>query len=121
VIPRATIQAEPAPRAARLWTAAYWLMGLRYEEALVAQLLEGVQNMRESTTNQATLREGREEGRITGEQRMLLRLGTKRFGPPDAATVTAIEAIRDLDRLEALGERILDPDLRDWNDLLRTP
>ena len=71
--------------------------------------------MRESTTYQAILR----EGRITGEQQFLLRLGTKRFGEPDAATVTAIEAIQDIDRLEALGERILNPDLHDWNDLLR--
>jgi hypothetical protein len=117
----ARINAEPAPRAAKLWTAAYWLMGLRFSDELVAPLLEGVQNMRESTTYQATLREGRQEGHITGEQRMLLRQGTKRFGPPDAATATAIEAIKDIDRLETLGERILDPDLRDWNDLLRTP
>ena len=61
------------------------------------------------------------EGRITGEQKLLLRLRTKHFGEPDATTVAAIEAIQDLDRLEALGERILDPGIRDWDDLLRTP
>ena len=81
------------------------------------RLLEGIQTMRESTTYQAILR----EGRITGEQQLLLRLGTKRFGEPDATTVAAIEAIQDIDRLEALGERILDPGVRDWDDLLRTP
>ena len=72
--------------------------------------------MRESTTYQAILR----EGRITGEQKLLQRQGTKRFGEPDATTVAAIEAIQDIDRLEALGERILDPGIRDWDDLLRT-
>ena len=80
--------------------------------------------MRQSTTYQAILREGRQEGRqegkIEGEQKLLLRQGTKRFGAPDAATLAAIEAIQDIDRLEAIGERILDPNIQDWNDLLQT-
>jgi hypothetical protein len=112
------INAEPEPRAARLWTATYLLMGLRFSEELAFQLLEGVQNMRESTTYQAILREGRQEGRVKGEQALLLRLGTKRFGEPDAATFAAIEAIQDIDRLETIGERMLDPSIRDWDDLL---
>ena len=111
------INGEPRPRAAKLWTATYLLMGVRYPDDLVNQLLEGIQTMRESTTYQAILR----EGRITGEQQLLLRQGTKRFGEPDATTVAAIEAIQDIDRLGALGERILDPGVRDWDDLLRTP
>ena len=119
------INAEPPPRAARLWTATYLLMGLRYSEELAFQLLEGVQNMRQSTTYQAILREGRQEGwqegQVKGEQKLLLRQGTKRFGKPDAATLAALEAIQDIDRLEALGERLLDPKIQDWNDLLRTP
>jgi hypothetical protein len=115
----ARINAEPAPRAAKLWTAAYWLMGLRFSDELVAPLLEGVQNMRESTTYQATLREGREEGRIAGQQRLMLLQGTQRFGEPDDATVAAVEGIRDIGRLEALAKRILDPDVESWDDLLR--
>jgi hypothetical protein len=71
--------------------------------------------MHESTTYQAILR----EGRIAGEQQLLLRMGAKRFGEPDATTVAAIEAIQDIVRLEALGERILDPGIDDWDDLLR--
>ncbi len=47
--------------------------------------------------------------------------GTKRFGKPNAATLAAIEAIRDLEGLDALGERIVDPDVRDWDSLLGTP
>ena len=54
------INAEPEPRAAKLWTATYLLMGLRFSEELAFHLLEGVQNMRESTTYQAILREGTE-------------------------------------------------------------
>jgi hypothetical protein len=122
------INAEPQPRAAKLWTATCLLMGLRFSEELAFQLLEGVQTMRQSTTYQAILREGwqegrqegRQEGKIEGEQKLLIRQGTKRFGAPDAATLAAIEAIQDIDRLEAIGERILDPNIQDWNDLLQT-
>ena len=83
--------------------------------------------MQESTTYQAILREGRQEGlvegrqeglvegrnegliegRITGERQLLIRQGTKKFGNPDIAILDAIEAIRDVERLEALGERML--------------
>jgi predicted transposase YdaD len=115
------INDEPRPRAAKLWTATYLLMGVRYPDDVVNQLLEGIQTMRESSTYQAILREGRQEGRVDGEQRFLLRMGTKRFGKPNAATIAAIEAVRDIDRLENLGERILDPGIRDWDELLRTP
>jgi predicted transposase YdaD len=115
------INAEPPALAAKLWTATYLLMGLSYSEELVSRLMEGVANMHESTTYEAILREGRKEGRIAGEQELLVRMGTKRFGKPDAATSAAIEAIRDVERLEALGERIIDPDVRDWNTLLGAP
>jgi hypothetical protein len=113
------INAEPRPRAAKLWTATYLLMGLRFSDELTDSLLEGVQAMQESTTYQKILRDGRTEGRIAEARRMLLRLGTKRFGDPDAATVAALEVIEDIDRLEALGERILDTDVHNWAELLQ--
>jgi predicted transposase YdaD len=89
---------------------------------LVSQLLEDVVEMHESTTYQAILREGRKEGliegRIAGEQQILIRLGTKILGKPDPGILAAIAAIRDVERLEALGERIIDPAVNDWNTLL---
>jgi predicted transposase YdaD len=112
------INREPRPRADKLWTATYLLMGLRYSDELTVTLLEGIQTMQESTTYQAILRKGRIEGRITEAQRMLLRLGTKRFRQPNPMTAAALEAIQDIDRLEALGERTLDPDIHTWDDLL---
>ena len=120
------INREPRPRAAKLWTATYLLMGLRYSDEQANQLLEGVLEMRESTTYQAILREGREQGREEGRaegliaeaRRLLLRQGTKRFGEPDAATVVAVEAIRDIDRLEALFDRALDQTITGWDHLL---
>ena len=119
----ARINAEPEARAAKLWTASYLLMGLRFSEDLVSKLLEGVHNMQESTTYQAILREGeakgreegREEGRIAGERLLLVRLGSKRFGKPDPVILARIEAIGDIERLEALGERIVDPEVSDWS------
>ena len=131
VIDRMTprINAEPGPRAAKLWIVTDLLMGMRYPLELVEHLLEGRHNMQDSTTYQKILsdgrqeglrgREGLEEGRIVGERRVLLRQGTKKFGEPGAATVAAIEAIRDVDRLDVLGLRILDADVRTWEDLLR--
>jgi predicted transposase YdaD len=120
-------------------------MGLRSKHEVAAQLLEGVQNMRESTTYQAILREGREEGRIEGRvegrnegrvegrnegrvegrvgeaQRMLLMLGETRFGAPDEATRGAIESIDDVERLERMTKRVLDTKIHDWDGLLGTP
>jgi predicted transposase YdaD len=94
-------------------------------EEVASRLLEGVQNMRESTTYQAILREGVNkglfEGRVSEARRLLVLLGEDRFGAPDEATRTAIEAIRDLERLERMSRRTHDPNIHDWADLLDTP
>jgi hypothetical protein len=65
----------------------------------VDQLLEGMQTMRESTTYRRIIN----DGRLEEAQRLLLLLGTKRFREPDAATVAALRAIRDIDLLEVIG------------------
>jgi predicted transposase YdaD len=131
------INREPRPRADKLWMATYLLMGLRYTDEFARQLLEGVQTMRESTTYQAIIREGmelgreegleqgreqgREEGRLAEARRMLLRLGrVKGLPEPDPVTVQAIEALADLERLEALFDRGIVADVHVWEDLLRT-
>ena len=72
--------------------------------------------MRESSTYQVILAEGRVEGRIQEAQGMLLRQGRKRFGPPSEGVERTIEAIGNLERLEALDERLLD--VATWDDLL---
>jgi predicted transposase YdaD len=119
------INAEAEHRALRLWTATYLLMGLRFERSFASQLLEGVQNMRESTTYQAILKEGREEGLAEGRrgeaQRLILLQGEIRFGAADEATRATVEAIRDLDRLESLSKRLFDSKIDNWDDLLGTP
>jgi hypothetical protein len=123
------INTEPEPRADKLWLAALLLMGLRFEDELAFRLLEGVRNkMRDSTTYQAILREGRNEGRNEGliegrvgeAQRLLLLLGGNRFGEPDEATRGAVEAIHDVDRLERITVRVYDANVHDWEGLLST-
>lgn len=65
------------------------------------------------------LQRGELRGRIAGARTTLLRMGRKRFGEPDAATVAALEAVTDFDRLEQLGERLLD--VASWQELLAAP
>ena len=86
---------EPRPHAAKLFAVSYLLMGLRYERELTNQLFEGIEIMKESTTYQSILREGRQEGvkravrrartwaDVHEAQRILRLQGTKRFGEPE--------------------------------------
>jgi len=103
-----------------VWAATYILMGLRYSAALTAQVLQGVLSMRESTTYQAILREGREEGREEGRRteaaRILLLTGEGRFGAPDPASRAALENISDVKRLEDMITRVFSA--AGWQELL---
>jgi predicted transposase YdaD len=110
-------------QASVVWAAAYILLGLRYSPNLASQLFRGVVSMKESSTYQAILEEGRQEGRQEGavaEAKKVLRLqGDVTFGVPDAQTEAAIEQIVELTRLEALLKRL--PSVTNWQDLLGTP
>lgn len=79
--------------------------------------------MKESVTYQAILEEGEEKGRRAGAlaeaRKFLLRQGQSRFGRPSARVAASVEAIADLERLEALGERLLQ--VGSWDDLLGPP
>ncbi|MFN8525303.1 MAG: hypothetical protein U0821_19580 [Chloroflexota bacterium] len=119
-----------------LWAATYLLLGLRFGAEQARALLAGGMAMRESATYQAILKEGRSEGLRTGRQvgrregrqegqlegradearRWLLRLGSRRFGPPAGSVSAAIERITSVERLEQLGERLLTAE--SWDDLL---
>jgi predicted transposase YdaD len=111
-----------------VWAAAYILLGLRFSPVLAAQLFRGVVSMKESSTYQAILEEGRAEGHTKGlaegqtrgaltEARRLLRIfGDGEFGPPDAPTAAAIEGIADLAQLEDLVRRLRTA--RSWQELL---
>jgi predicted transposase YdaD len=113
------LQTEATPeRAKKLITAAFVLTGLRIDKDIAQKLFQGVKGMRDSTTYQGILEEGRVEGRAEGSLRVLLRLGRKRFGEPDAATLTQLQAITDLDRLDRMAERMMEA--ASWQELLQT-
>ena len=60
--------------------------------------------------------EGRAEGRVEGERELLLAIGERRFGPPDARIRATPLAIDDPSRLHALAILLLDA--ASWEDLL---
>jgi predicted transposase YdaD len=115
------VQEANQSEAATLWTATYVLMGLRYPGELSDSLLKGVREMRESVTYQAILEEGMKLGepaaRLQEARSLLLRVGTKRFGAPDAAMRDALASIVSVERAEQLIERSLD--VESWAELLQ--
>ena len=110
----------PHTEAATLWTCAYILMGLRYSPELTERLMKGLVTMEESTTYQAILAKGRAEGRTegqaAGEKHILLRLGSKRLGAPNAHVRQRIESITSMEELERLTDRLLE--VGSWDELL---
>jgi len=104
-----------------LWSATLLLLGLRYDADNARQLLRGVTGMRESSTYQAILEEGREEGREQGRvdeaRRLLTRLGTRRFGAPDVRTTAQLSQIDDLETLERLSDALLTA--TSWAEIVR--
>ena len=76
--------------------------------------------MRESSTIQAFIEEGRRKGREEGEaraaRRIILRLGRKRLGAVDETVEDKLNEIADHERLEALTERV--DQVSSWDELL---
>jgi predicted transposase YdaD len=115
---------QAAGQADELWTAIYVLMGLRYDEALIGRLLEGVRDMEESVTYQAIIRkgeakgraEGRAEGQLEEARRVLLIVGRRRLGEPTADVIAALDAKTEVPELEQLAERL--DQAASWQDLL---
>jgi len=118
---RERFEAAASPLEAReLWSATLLLLGLRYDPDEARHLLRGVTGMRESSTYQAILAEGREEGREEGRtdeaRRLLIRLGSRKFGQPDAGTAAALGRLDDLAVLEHLSDALFTA--TSWEQLL---
>jgi predicted transposase/invertase (TIGR01784 family) len=92
------------------------LAGLQLGEQTIARLMRSP-GMRESTMYQAILREGEAVGRATGERDLVLKLLTRKVGNLSPELISRVSAL-NLDRLEALGEALLDftsvADLEFW-------
>jgi hypothetical protein len=116
VIAKMKQRLDREPRRAReLWSATYILMGLRYEQAVVNKLLQGVVAMKESVTYQAII----EEGETNEARKILLLLGGNYFGKASPKIRGAINGLTDLRQLEELLVRL--PDASDWQELLGLP
>jgi hypothetical protein len=66
--------------------------------------------------NQTVYEKGIEKGLQKGLQNALLRIGGKQFGVASSDVETRIRAIHNVERLEALTERVLDA--QNWDELL---
>jgi hypothetical protein len=103
----------------KLWTATYLLTGQRVSPEQAHTIFQGVSHMHDSSTYQMILDEGIIKGRVDELKDTLLRLGPKRFGPPEAAVVDAVTAINDPERLERMRDQLLD--VSGWEQLLAVP
>ena len=75
--------------------------------------------MRESSTYQGILEEGRVEGERNALQETLLSVGCHKFGSIPEAVRAEVLAIRNRIRLKRMTNRLLVA--ADWQDLLSTP
>lgn len=77
------------------------------------------QDVKELVTYLTILNQGRGEGRVREARDILRRLGSKRFGAPGHLAAHKLDAIDDIERLEDLVERFIDPGAEGWDDLLQ--
>src|SRR5208283_2682648 len=122
IVERLKERVDPAAVTAEiseLWTSAAVIAGLRFPWELIKHCFGGITAMRESSTIQAFieegrrkgLQEGREEGREEGRageaRKIILLQGPMRFGAADEEVKTRLDEIQDLGQLEDMIKRIL--------------
>jgi predicted transposase YdaD len=100
------------------------LCGLRYQPDQIETLYRDLSmTLEDSTTYQLILNrgvaQGVAQGAIEEAQRIVLLLGTDRFGVHSEQVETTIRAIVDQNRLERMTRRIFHS--TSWDDLLATP
>jgi predicted transposase YdaD len=113
-----------APAKARdIMIASYMLLGLRYSDEMAHALFGEIVGMEESSTYQAIVRkglqQGLQQGRIEEAREVVLLQGEARFGPPDDATREAINAMSDLGQLHELLLRLANT--ASWQELVPRP
>jgi hypothetical protein len=116
----ARVRQEAQPSTAeRVRAASYLLLGLRFPQDVIDDLLRGVGIMagalKESSTYQGLIREG-EERALAPMRDMLIHLGSRHLGPPTEEIREALSRITDPEQLATLGRRILDA--ASWDEAL---
>lgn len=114
----AKAQSEP------LWISTFLLMGMKYPSDLSHAIMKRIRHMKESTTYQSILEEGRREGlevahRLTldRETGILLDIGIELLGEPSATIRRKLERLDDLDRIGRLIRRA--HSVKTWTELFR--
>jgi predicted transposase YdaD len=114
IVERLKERVDPAAVTAEiseLWTSAAIMAGLRFPWELIKHCFGGITAMRESSTIQAFIEEGRrkglEEGKAGEARRIILLQGPMRFGAADEEVKTRLDEIQDLGQLEDMIKRIL--------------
>lgn len=103
---RAELAAPTGEAFSLLLVAGYILLGMRYDKNDIRPLFQGLQQMRESSTFQAILDEGRAEGAVETRQDDLLSLLEDRFGTVVPELVARIRATSDLAKLRTALLRV---------------
>ncbi len=114
-----------------LWAATEILLGLYHPSERVDELIGeittmvlGIRGIEESSVYQDILAKGEAKGEARGEAKgrvedareILIRHGTKKFGPPSEQVKRQVAALSDLERLHDLIDRVLD--VANWDELL---
>jgi hypothetical protein len=95
-------------------TSAFILSGLRLNRKQALNAFRKVPAMEDSTTYQYII----EQGELKGARRMLLKMGTAKFGAPTKKVKAAIQGLENLSRLHRMGVKLLTAG--SWNDVLET-
>lgn len=64
----------------------------------------------------STFRGVYDEGERAGLRKILIRMGTKRFGPPTTTTIAVLDTIEDIDSLQDLIECVVDA--KSWSNVV---
>ena len=115
------VNAETSPEEGKsFWTAVYVLMGLRFDGPFIETLLKGVIGMEDSVTYQSIKAKGKVEGKAEGAiieaRKMIVRIGTKRFGKPTARVTSKLDSIQSVEKLEQLSDRLFE--VETWDEFL---
>jgi predicted transposase YdaD len=122
------VHAQPVSTEAReIWALTALLLGLRYKDPLLSELMKEMRDMIDLTESLSYkkivaegkavgLAEGKAAGRIDALRDTVLRLGKKKLGKPSPKVTRDLNAITDERRLTELSERILD--VETWKELL---
>ncbi len=118
------LERETTPeQAAILWNATTVLMGLHYSKDEIGGMIRGVYKMlfgihgiEESSIYQDIFQKGEAKGAVQEARKILIRHGTKKFGPPGEQALAQIAALDHLDRLHDPVDGVFD--VGTWDELL---